>query len=190
MLVMSHSFHLQISWDVSLHIWSLQVFFGCLGCLFILFLSLIHFCICSLLLGAVFSSLGVWFLLSSRSLQISTSSFDTSSVSFAAAVSPASSTSFSFSCMSLLTCNSRTCLFIRMCASRVMLFTHDVIWLLVHRAEFRMFFTCPSCCLHAVIQHEFLWTYLQLLLLPFLHSHFRSQFRSALHSHSWCDASC
>ena len=57
------------------------------------FLSLIHFLM--LLLSSFtrcFTSLGV-FLLSSMSLRISTSSFETSSVSFAAAVSPASQSS-------------------------------------------------------------------------------------------------
>ena len=66
-------------------------------CLFILFLSLIHFFIRLLTsFRRCFSSLGV-ILLSTMSLRISTSSFDISSVSFGAAVSSASSSSFSFS---------------------------------------------------------------------------------------------
>ena len=124
-------------------------------CLFILFCLWYIFMHLLTSFRRCFSSLGV-LLLSSMSLRISTSYFEISSSLFCCWCLTCFFTVFFFLAHVVAdTWHDRTCLFVRMWASCVMLFTHDVTWLLVHRAEFRMFFTCLSCCLHGDIQRGF-----------------------------------
>ena len=113
------------SWDV---LYTFEVYKYSLDVLlsFHSFLSLRHFFAFAHFFRRCFPSLGV-FLLSSMSLRISTSSFHTSSSLFCCCCLACFFIVFFFLVhVSSDMHHDRTCCFIRMYASRVMLFTHDV----------------------------------------------------------------